>query len=535
MPPKMRAALYCRVSLEEQVEQFGLASQKRAVEEYARTHGYTDLSAYADEGYSGADMDRPALERLRAVIRARTVDVVIAHDPDRLSRKLAHLAILQDECDRAGVRLEFVTTPAATNPESKMFLQLKGIFAEYEREKIRERTQRGRKEKARQGFFNGGRIPYGYRYVGKAQGNQGSLVIDDEQAAVVRQAFAWVLEGASIRTVLYRLNESGARPQRGERWAKSTVTRILHNELYTGQAYYNRRQVAEPENPSPEHRQRRNKKTVLRWRPESDWIPLEVPALISRETFDAVQAAITRNNARLTGRPAREYLLGGLLYCGRCHRRYGVCPMHGKRFYRCSGRDRNADPRCEAGSISAERIEAAIWEAVSRPFRVPGELLALIQRNLPRLAHTDAETEAERSRLQRRIDDLRRREAQAVRTLMDPDLAEHAAMIRRELHTLREDRRAAEARLREMQAARDQRIDLSTVDGIAMQIASEIESYEAADRKEFLRDVVDRIELTGRDAAIYCVLPGAESGHNGLTLGPLSVHKIPFVLYAKVA
>ena len=150
---RMRCVLYARVSLEEQAEQFGLPSQLRAMRERAAANHYETAEEIVDDGYLGSDLDRPGLGKIRELLKARAVDVVLVHDPDRLSRKLGHHAILLEEFERAGVRLEFITMPVADTPETKMFLNMKNMFSEYEREKIRERTLRGRREKARQGFI----------------------------------------------------------------------------------------------------------------------------------------------------------------------------------------------------------------------------------------------------------------------------------------------------------------------------------------------------------------------------------------------
>src|SRR5258708_27613523 len=214
----MRCVLYARVSLEEQAEQFGLPSQLRALRERATASGYNLGDPIVDEGYSGADLARPGLGKIREMVRARTVDVVVVHDPDRLSRKLAHQAILLEEFERAGVRLEFITMPPADTPEAKMLLGVKSMFAEYEREKIRERTLRGRREKARQGFIVGGRVAFGYRYLGKADGKRGELVVDEQQAVIVEEIFRWAADGVSVRGIVARLNEMGVQPSIVERW-----------------------------------------------------------------------------------------------------------------------------------------------------------------------------------------------------------------------------------------------------------------------------------------------------------------------------
>src|SRR5579863_484193 len=195
----MRCILYVRVSREDQAKQFGLASQLRACRELAIAKGCDSVEELKDEGYLGSDLDRPGLTRLRELVKSGQVDIVIVHSVDRLSRKLAHQLLLQEEFDRAGVRLEFVTTGTADTPETKALFGMTGVFAEFEREKIRERTMRGRREKARQGFIVGGRWAFGYKYLGKADGERGKLEIDEPKAVIVRQVFQWAADGVSVR------------------------------------------------------------------------------------------------------------------------------------------------------------------------------------------------------------------------------------------------------------------------------------------------------------------------------------------------
>ena len=132
----MRTAVYARVSTDKQAEKFGIPSQLEASREKCADNGWTPVfggeeNAYIDDGYSGSDLDRPALNRLRQDVREGKVDIVLAYDPDRLSRKLFHLMILAEEFEKHGVKLEFVTQEMGSSPEDKMFFNMRGVFAEY--------------------------------------------------------------------------------------------------------------------------------------------------------------------------------------------------------------------------------------------------------------------------------------------------------------------------------------------------------------------------------------------------------------------
>ena len=167
-----------------------------------------DERAFIDEGYSGATLLRPALERLRDLAAAGGVDRVYVHSPDRLARRYAYQVLLIDELRRAGVEIVFLNRAIGLSPEDDLLLQVQGMVAEYERAKILERSRRGKRHAAREGavsVLSG--APYGYRYVGKRDGGGcARYQVDEEEAPVVRLIFGWVgRDRVSIGEVCRRL------------------------------------------------------------------------------------------------------------------------------------------------------------------------------------------------------------------------------------------------------------------------------------------------------------------------------------------
>lgn len=494
----MRCILYARVSLEEQAEQFGLASQLRALREYAKAKGYTVAEEFVDD-YSGGDMDRPAISRIRAIVRARSIDVVIVHDPDRLSRKLLDMELFRDECERAEVLLEFVTTPPALTAESTMFLQMKGVFAQFERRKIAERTLRGRREKARQGFIVGGRVPFGFKYLGKADGERGKLIVDPERAPVVRQIFEWAAGGTSIRSIAARLNEAGTPSMLAERWGKSSILRILQNQTYIGTAHYNRRKRCEPRELTVAQKARHNKKTLLKERPASEWISIATPAIVSPDVFEQVAAMLQRNKDVLCGRESRRYLLRGLLWC-QCGVRMSGDPNHGSPCYRCLGRDKSAGKfnGCRRRA-NGQKLDTAVWEAIAPYFKSEKQLRALIDRHQERFQ----KPEVDATEIQRRIEALKLKESRGVRALMDLD-GEHQGLIRAELRKLADERRRLQAQL---DSVGKESLHGDAIGRIVKQFVAAFVEMDAEQRQEFLRRIVERVTLKGIEVAIVCCLP----------------------------
>src|SRR5215207_4115210 len=191
-----RIVLYARVSTERQARDHTIASQIAALRERiaADSHQIEPADVYVDEGYSGAILLRPALERLRDAAAAGQLACVYVHAPDRLASRYAHQVLLIEELLRAGVEVVFLNRPIGGTAEDDLLLQVQGVVAEYERAKILERSRRGRRHAAQAGLVSAfTTAPFGYRYVTKDQGDGvARFEVVPEEARMVRLSFAWV-------------------------------------------------------------------------------------------------------------------------------------------------------------------------------------------------------------------------------------------------------------------------------------------------------------------------------------------------------
>lgn len=245
----MVAAIYARVSSEQQAEAATIDSQVTALLERIVTDGLTLESErrFLDEGYSGATLIRPALERLRDVAAAGAIDRLYVHSPDRLARKYAYQVLLLDELQRCGVEVIFLNHPLGKTPEEDLLLQVQGMVAEYERAKILERSRRGKLHAARQGSVNVlSGAPYGYRYVSCREGDgEARYEIVLEEARLIRQIFEWVgRDGLSIGEVCRRLKKQGIPSPRGKSyWDRTTVWGHLKNSAYRGNAIFGKTRI----------------------------------------------------------------------------------------------------------------------------------------------------------------------------------------------------------------------------------------------------------------------------------------------------
>src|ERR1700729_1092366 len=147
------AAIYARVSSDKQREEGTIASQTAALIGFARSHGYQVPTewVFEDEGYSGASLVRPGLERVRDLAAEGQIEAVLVYAPDRLSRKYAYQILLIEELARHGVDTVFLKAPQAVTAEDQLLVQFQGMTAEYERAQILERSRRGKRHRAHSG------------------------------------------------------------------------------------------------------------------------------------------------------------------------------------------------------------------------------------------------------------------------------------------------------------------------------------------------------------------------------------------------
>jgi site-specific DNA recombinase len=413
----MRAAIYARVSTTRQAQTQNTDQQLERLKAYAGQRGWTleeDL-LYLDEGYSGASLNRPGLDALRDAAAMAEFEVVLITAPDRLARKYVHQVLLIEELQQRGCLVEFVERPMSQDPNDQLLLQIRGAVAEYERTLIAERMRRGRLAKLRSGqLLPWVRVPFGYRTDPEKPRDPAGLRVEEYEAAIVRQMFAWYLEqGATLGTIARRLTEGGVLTPTGKRsWSRSTIRGILKNPAYVGNAYGHCTYLA------PAKRRRSPLSPVgagltAKRRPEEEWIAVSVPEIVERETFDLVQQKLSRNK-RFASRnnKSHRYLLRALVSCGACGRSSPArTSWDGRSYYVCRGHSEVAkEQRCRARHAPGARLDELVWEdlceVLTHPEHakhalrrahggewLPRELKARLENVGKALAHTERQRE----------------------------------------------------------------------------------------------------------------------------------------------
>src|SRR5919197_3537117 len=396
------AAIYARVSSEGQREQRTIASQLAGLREHAAGRGLliADELVFCDEGFSGATLIRPALERLRDRAAEGCFEVLLCHAPDRLARRYAYQVLLLEELARAGVEVVFARgAERSGSPEDELLRQFHGMIAEYERAQIRERTRRGKLHRARTGqqaVMAG--APYGYRFVKKTDIADGHWEIDESEALVVREIFRrYAEDGCSIGELARWPTGQGIPTGPGKRVRdRSTVWGMLRTPAYRGQAAYGKTKVADhhgkPTRTPRARGERRGRRQVRVDEPVEQWLFIPVPPLVTDEIFALAQERL-HQNAHFAKRNTRQPgPLQGLVVCRECgYGCYRTSTRTAKRkivYYRCTGQDNWRHPGgrvCHSRPIRADELEPLVWGEVRQLLENPALVRAEIDRRLQAL------------------------------------------------------------------------------------------------------------------------------------------------------
>jgi site-specific DNA recombinase len=513
---ELKAAIYARVSSDKQAEAGTIASQVEALRERVRESGMPleEEFCFIDEGYSGATLVRPALERLRDLAAAGAIDRLYVHSPDRLARKYAYQILLLDELRQCGIEVIFLNHQSGRDPEGELLLQVQGVVAEYERAKILERCRRGRLHAARQGSVNVlSGAPYGYLYIAAGQGGGAAEYrVHLEEAGIVRQIYEWVgRDRLTIGEVGRRLKKQAVPSPKGKgTWTRGTIWSLLKNPAYKGTAAFGKTKLGErrprlrPQRGSSEHPRRAYSTYDT---PSEDWTLIAVPALVSEDLFTSVQEQLAENRQRARQhRRGASWLLQGLIVCRRCgYALYGrpinvVGGATGKRrsyaYYRCIGTDANrfdGSRICTNKPVRTDLLEEAVWADVCALLKDPTRIEEEFQR---RLKETDVDQE-ELARTAQLAQKVKRSIGRLIDAYSDGLLekSEFEPRMRKakeRLAILESDLDAVEE---ERQQCKELKLVLTRVEEFSAQLREGLEKAAWATRREVVRSLVKRVEV----------------------------------------
>ena len=369
----MRVALYARVSTQRQAQAQTVEQQLERLKSYIRQQNWSIPveQIFRDDGYSGASLKRPGLDRLRDQAAARTLDLVLITAPDRLARNYVHQVLLLEELEQHGCQVQFLDRPMSHDPHDQLLLQIRGAVAEYERTLISERMRRGRQRKLAAGLLlPWTKPPFGYRVDPDRPRDPAGVRVEESEAAIVREMFAWYAEESHSFCSLARLlHERGLRTAQGlERWNLASIRGLLTNPAYMGRVYGNRwRRRSSMEGRSGTAPGKHSSFSRVDM-PREQWILVaQIPALVSEEQWERVQARLAANR-RFAHRnnKVHPYLLRNLVSCGVC----GISclartTIHQLRYYSCTGKMpalfSHREQKCPSRLSPAQRLEDLVW------------------------------------------------------------------------------------------------------------------------------------------------------------------------------
>ena len=514
-------ALYARVSSQRQADENTIDSQlaalrQRICDDHFQVHHELE---YCDNGYSGAQLVRPALEQLRDRLATSSIDRLYVHSPDRLSRKMAHQAILIEEFRKYECEIVFLNQGGlADTPEANLLIQMQGMIAEYEREKILERTRRGRKHSASQGnvsVFGG--APYGYRYINKSQGaGTARWDVDPIQSEHVRHMFEWVGDDrCSLSEVVRRLFARSIDTVSGKsKWDRATIRGILLNPAYHGHAIYGKQRLV------PRKTGKRAKRgdpavprqaKVTAATKASEQIIISVPAIIDQALFDRAGARMDENRKQQRERQSgTNYLLSGLMLCGVCGSAYCSRRSGGGKYfyYRCIGTDkhrRGGSAVCDNSSVKGDEVESLVWSEVCALLRDPERL----QTELERRGNEPGASSEQLKVLEKTVSDLRKRLDRLI------DGYESGLLERTEFeHRIGPLRSRHDRELSALASLRGQAcsgVEIDSVSAEFVTFASSIsERLDKADRslqRDLMKLLIERIEIHREEVRLVYKVP----------------------------
>jgi site-specific DNA recombinase len=408
-----RAILYARVSTEEQARSgYSLRQQMERLREHAGTEGYEVLEEVTDPGQSGASLERPGMDRVRDLVAAGGVSVVLAQDRDRFAREPAFHYLLKREFEERDTKIRSLNDRGDESPEGELTDGILDQLAKFERAKMSERTRRGKLEKAKEGKVSAAmKPPYGFRY----NDARDALVIYEPEMIVVEKIFRLAAEGFGTKAIQTRLaRESIPSPRGKPNWGRDGIKELVLSDLYKPHTYgeiaklvsasvanaldpeatygirwcnrvrHTRRQVSVSDGNGGRSYRTHN---TIRLKDREEWIAVPDPSHLPGELVEQARAAMSAQRAVERKYLARDWELRGTVRCGGCGVLMTTHTTYDKGsdkktyyYYKCRTRHDYKRGHCRQKNIRAEPLEAYVWEFVYGLLKEPERIRAGMER-----------------------------------------------------------------------------------------------------------------------------------------------------------
>ncbi len=354
----MKVALYARVSSDQQAEKNNsIPSQLRLLHEYALKHNMEVVKEYVDEGESALSINRPAFLEMIGETKKKfpLFQAILVWKLSRFARNRQDSILYKSMLRKRGIEVTSISEPIDDTPQGQLMEGMIEVIDEFYSAVLAQETLRGMVENARKGYRNGGFPIYGYKNVQvfDEKGNpKTKYEVNETEAKVVKLIFELYARGNGLKNIVMELTKRGIKPRSGSYWSKSTVANILRNETYIGWTVFNKR----------------DKKTTGRqFKAKDEWVIIKGThePIISEELFDKVQKLIEERQPKNTPAQvtASQYLLSGLMRCGKCGGAYGVTGYGRKRkyaYYNCINYSKKGKKVCPGRRLRADELDREI-------------------------------------------------------------------------------------------------------------------------------------------------------------------------------
>lgn len=506
----MKAIIYVRVSTEEQAERgFSIQAQKEECTKKALELGCDEscIVEFSDEGISGSILERPALISALSLLKTDSeIKYFICFDSSRLSRNVSHQLIIVDEIKKSSTQLIFIKTSYDDTPEGRFQLTVMSAVDEYERARLRFRSELGKRAKASNKLLTHSPGLYGYDF----NKDTDLLTINEEEAKNIRLMYRWAIdEEIGPNAIAQRLNDLGVPSKKNKLWQKTTVKRILNNTAYKGTLYIRRYDATDVKlNKYKDAADKAKRKE----RPQDEWIGVTVPTIIDEETWNRVQELMTNARRKWRNYSQSEYLLSTLCRCGLCG-----STMHGNlvtsknkkfRYYVCTARSPGiiGMEKCNLSFTSAATLENLVWQKVISWLRNPEELEKEIKSGLP---DDIGEKENRLKELDTDISNLLK-EKERVATMFQKSLIDELSAEKRLKEINVRDttlKQLQQSLYNEINAFSISNKEIIGIRDIASRVVDMLDKLDFADRYAVVRSLVEEVIVTNETIIIKAKIP----------------------------
>jgi site-specific DNA recombinase len=477
MTRKIKVVIYVRVSTQEQAKEgYSIGEQIDRLTKYCEAMGWEVLKVYTDPGFSGADTNRPGLQSMLKVVRRNKTDKVVVYKLDRLSRSQKDtLELIEDEFLSHGV--DFVSMSEnfdTSTPFGRAIVGILAVFAQLEREQIKERMAMGKEARAKEGKWNGGhRSPIGYDYL------NGELIINAFEALEVKEAFELTSQNVSSYRITELFNEKGYNTRYGE-WEAGSVRRMLRNKIYIGYNKYN-----------------------------DEWYKGTHEPIVTEELFNEVQTILDEradNYNKGRGHGKINSYLGGYIWCANCNGKYSKISAKRKNakgeevvyeFFGCNSRTKRnpaavKNPNCKNKNWKVSELTDLVFNQIKQLALDPDYMHELKEDkapdNRPKLIQTEIDKlDTKMSKLM----DLYLMDAMSKEVLQD------------KIHQLNEQKTKLETELDDIKAEDNNKLTKEQIKYIVQDFPEVLDRGDFEEIRTVIGELIERIEIDNEDITIH--------------------------------